>query len=154
MIYKTMFKTHNLEPMTNLSFVHFKFVSSLKNLSTFTLKLLNILGLSTFWLKTLPTFSFYNHLFVSTCLLHPHLSESSITHIWPCSPSRSSQNTRPYSNDFSPLLPFDESLSCIPIVITISTKIEGFNIGFGHKKVDIVNNFSMHAILLLWVEML
>ncbi len=77
-----MFKTHNLEPKTNLSFVHFKFVSSLKNLFTFTLKLSKHLGLSTFWLKTLPTFSFYNHLFVSICLLHHHLSQSSITHIF------------------------------------------------------------------------
>ncbi len=77
-----MFKTHNLEPMTNLSFVHFKFVSSLKNLFTFTLKLSKHLGLSTFWLKTLPTFSFYNHLFVSICLLHRHLSQISITHIF------------------------------------------------------------------------
>jgi hypothetical protein len=82
LIYKTTFKTHNLEHMTNFSFVHFKFVSSLKNLSTFSLKLSKHMGLSTFWLKTLPTFSFYNHLFVSTCLLHLHLSQSSITHIF------------------------------------------------------------------------
>ncbi len=117
--------------------------------------------------NSLNIWSFYllvensTHLLFLQSLVCVHLlaspspfSELFHTHIWPCSPSCSSQNTRPYSSDFSPLLPFDESLSCIAIVISISTKIKGFKIGFGHKKDNFMNNFSTHAILLLWVEML